>query len=215
VCADPGRRLPQLNRCDLTTELAPHSTDLDESLAGTAAFDDHPLTAGAPRPWGPGIVYELAIYLAVHLGVGELGFVGWDIGNPGGNNVHFYDDDRSAAFFDRGRAARPLAAVRARQPDRLKRWVRWTRAANAHWRGRVYNRTTMLPGEADLVASASGALARWLRTKGAEPFVVSDRSLASSDFPRMEKPDFLRWAATAGSAAPGEAPAPGAAARPS
>jgi hypothetical protein len=34
-----------------------------------------------PRPWGPGLMYELAIPLAIHMGVKEIVTIGWDIGD--------------------------------------------------------------------------------------------------------------------------------------
>jgi hypothetical protein len=50
--------------------------------------------------WGPGLMYELAIPLALHLGVNEIVLVSWDIGTLNENteesfmNNHFYDQDK-------------------------------------------------------------------------------------------------------------------------
>ncbi len=110
------------------------------------------------------------MYLAVHLGVAELFFVGWDIGNTKGNNVHFYDRPTTEAFYDRvGPGAHRLKSIRSRQPAGVQHIARRARAMCSYSRGAVYNRTTMLPGEAELVAGSTADLARWLRARGIGP----------------------------------------------
>lgn len=41
---------------------------------------DHP-EYGMNQPWGPGIMYEMAIPLCLYLGVRKIVTVGWDIGD--------------------------------------------------------------------------------------------------------------------------------------
>ena len=36
---------------------------------------------GINQPWGPGIMYEMAIPLAIHLGCKKIVTIGWDIGD--------------------------------------------------------------------------------------------------------------------------------------
>ncbi|MCK5058970.1 MAG: hypothetical protein KAT34_20150 [Candidatus Aminicenantes bacterium] len=58
----------------------PDPRNFSKRLATTLAFDDWLFSKGLERPWGPGVVYELGIYLFVHLGVKEIIAMGWDLG---------------------------------------------------------------------------------------------------------------------------------------
>ena len=58
----------------------PDPRDFANRLATTYAFDKWLFTRQVDRPWGPGVVYELGIYLFVHLGVKEVITLGWDLG---------------------------------------------------------------------------------------------------------------------------------------
>lgn len=70
----------------------PHTTAGKESWNNMLAFPDGIV------PWGPGLMYELAIPMALHAGVTHIYLVGWDIGslNKKSNepflNQHFYDE---------------------------------------------------------------------------------------------------------------------------
>ncbi len=44
------------------------------------------------RPWGPGMMTEVVIYLALHLGVKEISTIGWDLEKPGSTKSnHYYE----------------------------------------------------------------------------------------------------------------------------
>jgi hypothetical protein len=58
----------------------PEPRNYAKRLATTYHFDEWLLTRTLDRPWGPGIVYELGIYLMVHLGVADVVSLGWDLG---------------------------------------------------------------------------------------------------------------------------------------
>lgn len=45
-------------------------------------FESYTMDKIVNRPSGPGIMYEFAIYLAVHLGVSEIITIGWDVSYP-------------------------------------------------------------------------------------------------------------------------------------
>ena len=57
-----------------------HESDLvkriNESQAGTESFDDWTLDKTMNRMYGPGIMYEVVIHLALHLGVKEIKTIG-------------------------------------------------------------------------------------------------------------------------------------------
>jgi len=62
-----------------------HETDIvkriDASQAGQLNFENWTLDKTLHRMYGPGLMYEVAIHLAVHLGVRSITTVGWDIGD--------------------------------------------------------------------------------------------------------------------------------------
>jgi len=186
---DPSGNMKHLNDFDIELHQRPHSADLADSLACTHEYEQSLLAVDPTRPWGPGILHEVVFPLVVHLGVSDVTTIGWDIANAKGNNVHYYD--RQDDFFDRGRAdAHKLTGIRGRLPQPVKRALRGVRSSVQHRRGRVYNRTTMLPGEAELVAGSLPSLNEWLAGHGVELSVVSDSPLFSADVRRLSPEDF-------------------------
>jgi len=54
---------------------------MTQSIAYKGDYENMMFDKGLPRPWGPGLMYELGIPLAVHLGVKKIVTLGWDVGN--------------------------------------------------------------------------------------------------------------------------------------
>ena len=57
-----------------------HGT-MDNTQAARLDFDDFTMDKTYDRAWGPGLMYEMAIPLAMFLGCKEIITVGWDIGD--------------------------------------------------------------------------------------------------------------------------------------
>jgi len=58
-------------------------------------FDNWVFEKRLNRPWGPSIMHETVLYMALFLGVAEIKTIGWDHINPNGKSskiTHFYDD---------------------------------------------------------------------------------------------------------------------------
>jgi hypothetical protein len=168
--------VPQLNRHDLALPMAVTTGQLSTSVAATRDFAAHELTNTPVRPWGPGIVHEVALYLALHVGVRCIYVIGWDIALGSTANVHFDDPSEAAEFYAMGRGGpdRPLTSARAALPRPVKRMLRMGRAVTAHPTGRTYNRTSMLPEEGDIVAAAMPATTAWLAGRGVELRLVGE-----------------------------------------
>jgi hypothetical protein len=206
--AEPTGRIIQHNRYDVRFPMVAAHGDLTTSLAARHDFGDHLLTDTPIRPFGPGIVYELCIYLALHLGVVEIITVGWDIANTTGKNTHFYDRPDDEQFFESERARTAVAAhspepigapaARKRVPEPLRARVRWVRTRVAHERGRTYNRTRVLPGETELVAASTEPLARWLTHEGVKLSVTTQSPFLAADIPRLTPDDLFDHLATSG-----------------
>lgn len=193
LSSEPTGRLPQMNRYDLRLPHAAHSGHLADSLVARQDFDDYLLRRTPIRPWGPGILHELVFYLAVHFGLSELTTVGWDIANSRGHNVHFYDPPGN--FFDRGRAdAYKMVAVRKGLPPHVRVALRWLRTASIHSRGGVYNRTTMIRGESEVVAASVPATASWLEGHGVRLRIVGDSEFIDPTLPRLTRDQFYAGA---------------------
>jgi hypothetical protein len=104
---------------------------------------------GINQPWGPGIMYEMAIPLAIYLGCKKIVTIGWDIGDISSfsNGIedetqrvfqeHFYGDEHNKI---------------------------------------VYAKTSMGPREIMSVAKSTKEMYYWLKNKGIEWEMVSDRN---------------------------------------
>jgi hypothetical protein len=186
--SEPSGRMIQHNRADLTFPAVRVDGDLDRSLAVRQDFEAHQLDRTVVRPFGPGIVYELCLYLAVHLGVQSILTVGWDIADSSGKNTHFDDRSGEQQFFESVRSdamtpAGPSAGPRV--PEFVRRPVRWVRTRKLHSGGAVYNRTRVLPGETEAVGASTRAAHRWLAERGVDLMVASDSPHLDQAIPRI------------------------------
>ena len=69
----------------------PNDRDKNQQLSRTLEFEKFLFDNSVDRPWGPGMMTEIVIYLAVHLGVKEINTIGWDLEKPGTmKSNHFY-----------------------------------------------------------------------------------------------------------------------------
>jgi hypothetical protein len=182
---EPTGRIIQWNRADIRFPQVPGQGDLGRSVAHSGDFASFRLDRSVVRPFGPGIMYELVLHLAVHLGFREIITIGWDVASPSGQNIHFYDAPPDREFFEAGRASATVGNVRhPRVPEGVRRAVRAGRTYARHRRGLVYNRTTPLPGESDLVGQSTKDVVEWLTSER-----VSLRSVTESTYldPRIER----------------------------
>ncbi len=66
--------------------------DFRRRLATSLEFDQWLFSKTYSRPWGPGIVYELASYLVIHAGIRQVVIAGWDLGELNSPGMpHFFD----------------------------------------------------------------------------------------------------------------------------
>jgi len=72
----------------------PEPNNWEKRLATTLEFDRYLFERTKDRPWGPGVVYELGLYLAVHIGVKEIVTLGWDLGELNSPTMpHFFPEE--------------------------------------------------------------------------------------------------------------------------
>tara|TARA_R100001509_G_scaffold85301_1_gene48550 strand:+ start:944 stop:1738 length:795 start_codon:yes stop_codon:yes gene_type:complete len=130
---------------------------IDNSQAGLENFEEWELDKTLERMYGPGIMYETVIHLAVYLGVSKIITLGWDIGDVSkfkGDNLrediwqdHFYEDTQEQMAY----APTPM---------------------NYH--------------EVNTVVKSALALYNYLKNKGIEFNIISDRNPSSNQIPRTE-----------------------------
>lgn len=67
--------------------------DFSKSICKSLNFDDFLFTKKLHRPWGPGMMTEIVIYAAVHMGFKNIYTIGWDLEKPGETKSnHFYEN---------------------------------------------------------------------------------------------------------------------------
>ena len=130
---------------------------INESQAGKLSFDDYTLDKNINRMYGPGIMYETVIHLALYLGVKKIITLGWDIGDVSkfkGNDLkedvwqdHFYEDTS----------------------DKM-----------------AYAPTPMNFHEVNTVVKSTEYLNKWLLSKNVELNIISDINPAHKSIPRIE-----------------------------
>lgn len=65
--------------------------DFSKSICKSLNFQDYTFDKQINRPWGPGMMTELVIYAAVHMGFKNIYTIGWDLERPGETKSnHFY-----------------------------------------------------------------------------------------------------------------------------
>lgn len=77
----------------------------DNKLTNKKNFDYWTFDKRLNRPWGPSIMHETVLYMAIFLGVSEIRTVGWDHIDPKGESskiTHFYNNEAeiSSKAFD-------------------------------------------------------------------------------------------------------------------
>ena len=147
--------------CDLMLPVVGnHGTDIvkriNESQAGTESFDDWTLDKTMNRMYGPGIMYEVVIHLALHLGVKEIRTIGWDIGDVSKfKQDDLYEDVWQDHAYDGS--------------DNIK-----------------YAKTPMNYHEVNTVVKSVKYLSEWLKTKGIDFKIISDRNPAHKSIERIQ-----------------------------
>ena len=71
----------------------PDDKDFSKSICKSLDFDKYLFEKTMDRPWGPGMMTEIVIYMAVHLGVKNIYTIGWDLEKLGSiKSNHYYED---------------------------------------------------------------------------------------------------------------------------
>jgi len=71
----------------------PDDRDFNQALCTSLEFDKYLFDNTLLRPWGPGMMTEVVIYAAIHMGFKNIYTIGWDLEKPGSTkSSHFYEN---------------------------------------------------------------------------------------------------------------------------
>lgn len=132
---------------------------LSQSVAAKGDFENLMFDKTLPRPWGPGLVYELAIPLAVHMGVKEIVTIGWDVGDINMWNDSSNEDERH--FVEHFYSSET----------------------------QMYDRFTMEAKEIKLITDSILPIYQYLQSIGIDFKIISDRNPAPVQVPRINLED--------------------------
>ena len=132
-----------------------HGT-MDNTQAARLDFDDFTMDKTYDRAWGPGLMYEMAIPLAMFLGCKEIITVGWDIGDISKFSGDNQNEEQWQDHFYEGKS------------------------------NIQYAPTSMTKQEVELVTESVSFVHKWLKEKGIDFKICSDRNPADKSIPRVE-----------------------------
>lgn len=146
-------------------------------LAIKRNYDDYLFSKTLDRPWGPGIVYELAIYLALHLGVNKIVILGWDIGELNSNKMSHFYDTKSPQILENKKNLLSGDSKLSYFSILVNKMFK---------KINVYNEPGFVKDDVKIVADSTESLFYWLKEKQVDLEIVSTRSLASEVIPRVK-----------------------------
>lgn len=165
-----SRHGPNLNPYDVRFEVC--KTPGGDMAKSTAADPNMPGLTLPPNgllTWGPGIMYELAIPLALHVGVKSIHTIGWEIFASADANPHFYDQNPNSSWPFR--LSQNSLILRAASRLGLRWQINTVRNFVLHAMGRTYNVVTPRAGESALIAKSLAALDRKVTQEGREMMI--------------------------------------------
>ena len=74
--------------------------NINKQLLKIKNFEKYNFDNFIKRPWGPGILYETAFYLCLHMGIKNVYTIGWDLidTNKETNITHYFDNNNSSEY---------------------------------------------------------------------------------------------------------------------
>lgn len=153
---------------------------LANRLAQKVNFEDYMFEKQLDRPWGPGIMYELGIYLALHLGVSKIITIGWDIGEIGAKTMEHFYDTKKPQILDK-----PKNLLTHNCTKSKKSWISQLKA-KLFGETVIYNEPGFFDGEVELIAKSTRDLYDWLQQKGVALEVISTNSAVDACVPRQQ-----------------------------
>ena len=169
---------------DLEFQIDAEKTKREDSLASTRRYDDYLLDESAVRPFGPGIMYELGIYIPVLVNASTVTIFGWDIGSKTENSIDRFYESRSLSKLIQG------LMMKLSIKWYNKYYVRIHNIVNVilhKYLGLnvVLNNPGITDNEATFIADSTNDLYKWFESKNIYPKIVSETSMVHPVFTRV------------------------------
>jgi hypothetical protein len=158
-----------------------------EGVCAKKQFNDYCLSLTGPmRPLGPGIMHESILYTLKHMGVSEVHTIGWDIADEKGQNS--VPIKRSSLFKYVLKGLKSIVTLRDNKYNDFVQpkiqfilklcwyYMNYPLKLLIYQFGGTINRSSMIPGEAELVASSISETKRWLSNVGIKLVIHSNSS---------------------------------------
>ncbi|MCJ8294576.1 MAG: hypothetical protein HRU06_12870 [Oceanospirillaceae bacterium] len=159
-------------------------TSREDSLSGSMDFSNWLLDRGDNyRPFGPGIMHEIGLFLPVLLGAKKIIVIGWDLGSAKTNGISRYYEkdgigksiqqvvmDHSPALYNKVlvRFLNIYRQIMFRFDDSI-----------------ILNNPGITVNEAGFISKSTGPLYDWLKFRGIEFEIVSNNSMIDKSVPRV------------------------------
>lgn len=169
VYVEPSSRyLYQFNRSHLRLPSERKTSPGAQAVLESHDYDRYLLAAQTLRPFGPGIMHEVVLYLAVHLGLSRLDVLGWDLAFGYEFVDHFYDSDTPDPGAQKTQDQLAADDTLRFRSGRLTAAARVASSVIAHPTGRTYNSPRWVPGERELVQGSIPSTQAWMSSHGCE-----------------------------------------------
>ena len=156
----------------------------DKSLAARKDFSKYELDHNLLRPWGPGIMYEIVLYLPVLFGCKNLFIIGWDLGRPDTEVItRFYKKKSISGFLGHIIYKRYSELTYNRYMKIINVFRTLLSSLGINIR---LNEPAITKNEAKFIASSTKSLYEYLTSRNINARIISDTSMVDPIFPRVE-----------------------------
>jgi hypothetical protein len=175
-------KLPLL-KSDLKFTIPLSECSKEKSLSVLRNFDDYLIENAHQRPFGPGIMHELGIYLPVLLGIKRVYVIGWDLGSAKSNIIERFYNKRNTNFI--------TSYLIDNKPNVYNKYLvpilnKYNYFLFLLGYNRVLNNPGVAKNEASFIADSTWDLYKWYQEKNIDLFVISNISLLDKRIPRIQ-----------------------------
>lgn len=152
------------------------------SLAATMDYENYKLENSLMRPWGPGIMHELVIYLPILLGCKNVYILGWDLGTPNSEVIErFYNKNSVLQLVEKF----TIKKVSRGFYNNVVRGINFFRNILYRLGFKVLlNEPSIAKDEAAFIAKSTKSLYSFFREEGLNVKIISNTSMVDESFPR-------------------------------
>ena len=155
----------------------------ENSLCNKECYQEFLIDKNITRPYGPGIMHEIGIYLPILLGVKKITFISWDLGSPNNDFINrFYMKKSIKSFLE-------FSLYRLSKNIYNNHYIRILNSINIFLYNIGFENIILYnPGisenEANFISKSTRSLFEWFKSLNIEVNVISDQSMLDSKFQR-------------------------------